>query len=239
MSDAMNPLAERKIGKVTRIIGDYGFISDDLFPDQDLYFKASWFRGTPPLAVGEAVCFEVKSYGSNRQAQQIARYPEATADTRARSHSTKRSLVGRNLLDWAYLGYLPNALAELRGLALGERWEFKNAPHDPERPLPILYGYLLHTFQRLALEQKVEVNEKASLAAFNTGLVDTRYEKIYALFSPNDEGRAAWQLAGFCIAGEGADGQNLVRHFNPLPAPAHYFETPSDWPATQNVIHVL
>jgi hypothetical protein len=40
--------------------------------------------------------------------------------------------------------------------------------------------------------------------------------------------RAMWQLSGFCISGEGADGQNLVRHFNPLPPPAHYFDTPTD-----------
>src|SRR5207244_8218706 len=64
--------------------------------------------------------------------------------------------------------------------------------------------------------------------AFNTGLVDPRYESIYALFAPNEDPRAHWQLAGFCIAGEGADGQNLVRHFAPLPAAAHYFDNPVD-----------
>lgn len=37
-----------------------------------------------------------------------------------------------------------------------------------------------------------------------------------------------WRLNGFCIPGEGVHGQNLVRHFNPLPPLAHYFDEPSD-----------
>jgi len=86
----------------------------------------------------------------------------------------------------------------------------------------------MHTFGRLVLESKIAVNEQASLAAFNTGLVDQRYEAIYALFSPNPTGQVHWQFAGFCIAGEGADGQSLVRHFAPLPAPAHYFDNPME-----------
>lgn len=76
--------------------------------------------------------------------------------------------------------------------------------------------------------EKVLVNRNATFAAFNTGLVDPRYEPIYALFERNEGLRAPWQLNAFCIAGEGASGQNLVRHFAPLPAPAHYFDTPID-----------
>jgi hypothetical protein len=136
--------------------------------------------------------------------------------------------ISQRVFDWAYLGYLPNTLAELKGLALYERWEFQSAPRNPDRPLPILRSYLMHTFGRLVLESKIAVNEQASLAAFNTGLVDQRYEAIYALFSPNPTGQVHWQFAGFCIAGEGADGQSLVRHFAPLPAPAHYFDNPME-----------
>lgn len=224
-----NTGADRKIGKVTRLHGHYGFVSADDSPDQVVYFKAAWFRGSPPLAEGEAVTFEVRTYGTNKQtASRITRYPEAPMGSNSQLRSLNRLPINGHLFDWAYLGYLPNVLAELRGLALEERWEFKNAPRDPNRPLPILRGYLLHTFERLVLENKVIVNEKASLAAFNTGLVDRRYETIYALFASKDDPTQPWQLAGFCIAGEGADGQNLVRHFNPLPPSAHYFDTPSD-----------
>jgi hypothetical protein len=112
--------------------------------------------------------------------------------------------------------------------ALDERWDFKNTPHDPEHPFPILYGYLMHTFGRLVLEEKIEVNDQGTFAAFNTGLVDRRFESIYALLVPSNDQRTRWQLMGFCIAGEGANGQNLVRHFSPLPQVAHYFDHPTD-----------
>ena len=46
------PSGDRKTGKVVRVLGDYGFISSDEIPDQDIYFKASWFRGSPPLKEG-------------------------------------------------------------------------------------------------------------------------------------------------------------------------------------------
>src|SRR5437870_4253664 len=186
MSDVSISGTDRKTGKVTRLLSDYGFISADDAPDQDLYFKMSWFRESPPLKEGEAVAFDVKVYGTNRQAHHITRYPERTPGGTSQVRAKSRLPVTGHLFEWAYLGYLPNVLAELKGLALNERWEFQNAPRDPERPLPILFGYLFHTFQRLVLEHKVMVNEKASLAAFNTGLVDSRYETIHALFTPND-----------------------------------------------------
>jgi hypothetical protein len=132
------------------------------------------------------------------------------------------------LLGWAYLGYLPKTLSELAEMALEERWEFKNTVPDPERPLPILFSYLLHTFGRLVLEEKVPISSDASFAAFNTGLVDPRYEPIYALLQPNTDVRLPWRFSSFCIPGEEVDGQNLVRNFNPLPPLAHYFDQPAD-----------
>lgn len=88
------------------------------------------------------------------------------------------------LLNWAYLGFLPKALGNLKDKALDERWEFKDTLPDPDRPLPILHSYLLQTFGRLVLEEKVLVTADGSYAALNTGLVDPRYEPIYALFVP-------------------------------------------------------
>jgi cold shock CspA family protein len=221
----------RRTGKVVELLGDYGFIASPEVSDQDIYFKASWFCGAPPLREGDEVSFELKRYGDEKQqAHYLERVSvDATPTGLARSLPRGAPPASANIFDWAYLGYLPNTLAELEALALDERWEFQDSVHDPKRPLPILRSYLLHTFGRLVLEQKVVVAEHAELAAFNTGLVDPRYEPIYALFAPNnDSARNPWQLAGFCIAGEGANGQNLVRHFNPLPAAPHYFDDPAD-----------
>jgi len=117
-----------------------------------------------------------------------------------------------------------DATQRLAKLALEEIWDLGG--HGAQRgAFPILDNYLRHTFYRLKLEQKILT--QGELSAFNTGLVDRRYEPIFGLFK-----RAAaaanppWELKGFCIAGEGAHGKLLARHFNPLPSHAHYFQDP-------------
>jgi len=165
----------RSTGKVLRIRGDYGFVTSDEFPGQELSFKLSWFRGATALAEGDVVTFHVKTYGENIQAHFWARPGEAQ-DANARPGAP----FGGHLLDWAYLGYLPNVLNELKALALSERWGFSRVAPDPAKPLPILWSYLSYTFARLVLERKVMVNEQATFAAFNTGLVDSRFEPIPA-----------------------------------------------------------
>ena len=219
----------RKTGKVDRVMGDYGFITCSELAEQDIYYKASWFRGWPALQVGDVVSFDLRRFGANAQAHDIDRVSDAPRKPDAgQRRPVNRAPVSERLFDWAYLGYIPNVLSSLKGLALEEHWEFRNTPPNVEHPFPILRSYLLHTFGRLYLEKKILVNEKAGLAAFNTGLVDPRYEPIHALFAPNDGSRSPWQLAGFCIAGEGSDGQSLVRHFGDLPQAAHYFDNQMD-----------
>jgi hypothetical protein len=51
MNESSDSSTDRRNGKVSRLLADYGFITADDFPDQDLYFKTSWFRGSPALAV--------------------------------------------------------------------------------------------------------------------------------------------------------------------------------------------
>ena len=218
----MTPRPERHAGKVTRVLRDYGFISADDIPEPDVYFKPAWYRGSPPLCEGDRVTFLVIKYGEDLQAKELMREGDASqTGTGLQPHTDQ-------LLNWAYLGYLPNVLGQLRAIALPERWDFKNQPPDPGRPFPILHSYLRHTFARLVLEDKVMVSSNEQFAAFNTGLVDPRYETIFAVFGRNKSGQCAWELSDFCIAGEAISGQNLVRHFNPLPRPAHYFDEPTD-----------
>src|SRR4051812_25113204 len=125
------PLGEEKTGRVARVVGDYGFIACDEFPNQDLYFKTSWFRGSPPLREGESVTFDIKAFGSNLQAH----YPRrAATDGTSAPLPVRGTPATLHIFDWAYLGYLPNTLSELAGLALKERWGFNNVPQNPERP---------------------------------------------------------------------------------------------------------
>ena len=206
--------SNRVSGTVHRILGGYGFFSRDE-GEPDVYFKVEWFVGNPPLQVGDRVEFGVREYGSNLQAFAITREGESHTST-------------RQLYEWAYLGNVPTLLNALANIALDERWEFQNVAVDPDKPLPILHNYLVHTFGRLHLTEQVAYDETRSWAAFNTGLVDVRYEPIYAVFSANTGHLQPWRFSGFCIRGEGPVGQNLVRHFNSPPARADYFDNPID-----------
>lgn len=213
----------RYSGHIVRLREDFGFIASDELKN-DVYFRPSWYRGEGTLEMGVEVTFELKTFGDRLQAHNLARAGETPRiEVDASDRLIERSAPTTEwLLHWAYMGHMPHALRQLAGtdadtgLALRERWECKNSPADFERPAPILRSYLLQTFGRLVLEEKVRVNPDRTFAAFNTGLVDPRYEPIYALFGPNTEPRLPWKLIAFCIAGEGSPGQNLVRHFNPL-----------------------
>jgi len=207
----------RKSGTVKALRDDFGFISCSEYPDRDIYFKKAWFTGFSQVNEGEAVAFNLKAFGDDLTARSVARI--TTMETRAP--------VSDVLFDWAYLGHLPDVLTSLKVKALDEDWWFKEGPRDPARPFPILFSYLMNTFGRLGLEGKVITNDAVSLAALNTGLVDYRYEPIYALFGRH-KGPQPWRLLEFCIAGEHTSGQNLVRHFSPLPAGPHYFDNPAD-----------
>ncbi len=134
---------------------------------------------------------------------------------------------GNELTRWAYLVHIPTMLADLARIALPEVW---NVPGSTDEDSAILLSYLKYTFVRLRREGKVCEDPEHGIAAFHTGLVDHRYEPIYALFEPNHSQNFVqkWKLNGFCIAGEDAAGKRLVASFNPLPEPAVYFRSLHD-----------
>jgi cold shock CspA family protein len=143
-------------------------------------------------------------------------------------------------IDWryplhrfAYLDDEEELVRSLKSIALDENWDYRTS--QSKKPHEILYNYLHYTFAKLVdedrgrepLQRKIRIRDDLKdhtpLAAFNTGLVDKRYESIFALFERNDPGRQqSWKLLAFCIAGEGA-GKLLSHYFNPLPGPAQYF----------------
>lgn len=129
---------------------------------------------------------------------------------------------------WAIIPKYPEALKQLSELALAERWYY----HEQEtaNPLPILDNYLRYTFWRLQQEGG-KILEEGDCACFNTGLVDKRYEPIYASFKKvkaKDTGEDKWMFLAFCIAGEDTHGKNLVRNFKDLPEGPHYFKNTAD-----------
>lgn len=129
------------------------------------------------------------------------------------------------LTTWASV---PNSrYKSLAELALTEQWYYGATPPDGDE-YPILKNYLLYTFKRLCYENKVLIrvdpDRNEEYAAFNTGLVDKKYDSIYALFKQNTRFPTPyWYLVDFVVAGEDA-GKTLNRLFNPLPVRADYFE---------------
>ncbi|MCK4677545.1 MAG: DUF3825 domain-containing protein [Bacteroidales bacterium] len=128
----------------------------------------------------------------------------------------------RSLLNWAWMGDYKQAIFDLKNIALKERWYYKI--QNPKFPYPILAKYFTYTFYRLASENnKIIISHK--YAAFNTGLVDERYEPIFALFEKNKmPDKQEYYFHEFCIPGEHKAGKILTSYFNPLPKRAHYFE---------------
>lgn len=108
------------------------------------------------------------------------------------------------LEDWAYLKDINVFLEKLAAKTLPEDWSYSNGkPRYPKNP--ILYLYLRYTFCRLQNEGKVKTSIDHQWAAWNTGLVDVRYEPIIALFKRNRPGmKSDWVFSDFVIAGEGA-----------------------------------
>lgn len=129
-----------------------------------------------------------------------------------------------SLVQWASLGDFNETIKSLKELALNERWFYKN--QNSSNPYPILSSYIKYTFYRLSKESG-KILVKDNLAAFNTGLVDKRYEPIFALFVKTPNALRPWRLDSFCIAGED-EGKQIAKKFSPLPPRAHYFDKVAD-----------
>ena len=128
---------------------------------------------------------------------------------------------------FAWLGSWEAFLTQLADIALPEVWDFQDESTSRSGRKAILRSFVSTTFYRLKLEDKVAIDEKEGLAAFNTGLVDRRYDDIYACFVPSNGG-IPWTFEGFCTAGSRGLGKRLVSTFNPLPEPASYFNRLDD-----------
>ena len=181
---------------------------------------------------------DTSRYAANRAGQYpyprtnqhgIRRGAAPQAEQNAASRREKKPTKDTWLFNWAFIH--DEKIKALSELALPEKWYYGSQPAPSKEQFPILKNYLAYTFRRLVLEEKVpfatdtEHMSQGEYAAFNTGLVDKKYEYIYALFKQNPRPNAHqfWYLLAFAVAGEDI-GKNLVRLFNPLPERANYFE---------------
>lgn len=131
-----------------------------------------------------------------------------------------------NLLQDAYLGtkeILISKLNYLANMAQAEQWDYKGTTDKQ-----ILYNYLCYTYDRIKMENKVEITDDKSAMCFNTGLLTEHGADIYAYFVKNNnsyrkEGQN-WFLYGFK---QRSDSE--MRVFIKYPDIADYFTSPADF----------
>jgi cold shock CspA family protein len=149
-------------------------------------------------------------------------------------------VLGDALTTWAYVPFVPfkgrdgrqhaSAVALLADIALNERWFFGDQP-NPANPWPVLENYLTYTFLKLQREGNIveRASKAGTYAAFNTGLVDRLYDRIFALFESNPRpGYQKWRFCDFCVPGKGPSGKKLTSVFEPLPPAPTYFTSNFD-----------
>lgn len=155
------------------------------------------------------------------------------------SPSQNQITPNQALMNWAFMGYIPDTMKKLNGMALEENWgkiinekgeEVYPKNEKGEDYYPILMNYLTYTFYKLLKDDKIFYSKSGEYAVFNTGLVDDRYKQIYALFKENKNPNrsAKWYYVDFCIEGEERAGKTLVNEFDPMPPVAHYFNKVTD-----------
>jgi hypothetical protein len=120
------------------------------------------------------------------------------------------------LLEFAYLGKIDEFLQQANDMAMDENWNYSKTAND--KPYPILYNYLNHTFIRIKEEGKLIIIN--NFHCFNTGLVTDNQQEIFAIFRQSDRGIG---FVKFCN-----EGDNSMGHYTPLPARATYFTDPAD-----------
>ena len=144
-----------------------------------------------------------------------------------KDNSDIRNQKFQTLESWAFLCAINIFLMKLANMAQREIWKYLNGlPSYPD--LPILYSYIRYTFCRLQYQNKIVISIDGTMAAFNTGLTDNRYEPIIALFKKNRPGAISeWVFYDFVIAGEDR-GKVINNKFDKEIESATYTEDPSE-----------
>lgn len=123
------------------------------------------------------------------------------------------------LFDFAWFMDFHTKIEELKNLAMPEDWDYKSNPLGTN---PILENYIKHTYKKLDQEGKILI--QGDYSVFNTGLVTSFQEEIFALFQKN---RRTDSQPWFFIGWRKHSERDLMK-FSSLPDVANYFNNPSD-----------
>lgn len=207
---SVNSVPGRVRGRVSNFFEDkgYGFITVDT-TEESVFFHYKDLLGAEKVKRArpeELVEFEIEEQEKGNRAVRVKRL-----DGRA------------GLLQFANLGPEQKWTEALASVAEPENWDYSS---NPTGELPILWYYLVWTFDRLKEENKLAFGHEGDrpMACFNTGLVTVRQEPIFALFSDNVKKTDSrqWFLQGFYPESD----KRLLGKFTKLPELANYFEDP-------------
>ncbi len=147
-------------------------------------------------------------------------------NTYSKAMQSRYSIPAKAIEEFAWMGPWDTFLSNLADITLDERWDFNNNVEEGRR-FEILKSYICHTYYRLDSEGKICISDDKSFAAFNTGLVDKRFDDIILCFEPQN-GQPEWRFVGFAASGNRKLKKKVASHFSPLPQTAQYFDKIED-----------
>jgi len=125
------------------------------------------------------------------------------------------------LLDFAWFSQLELSIEILSKMAMPENWQYRHQP-DPLHHHPILFNYLKATFSKLYNDNLIAYSEDK--ACFNTGLLTSNQEEIYALFGKNTK----TDMQPYFFYKFHSESDRELKLFQPLPPMATYYSEPSE-----------
>lgn len=115
----------------------------------------------------------------------------------------------------------------LAELAEQENWDYQNMANSDGKNKPILQNYLIYTYRKLAQENKITISNDGQNLTFNTGLVTSNQEPIFAFCSVNRGINNPKNIPWYFIAWK-RKGEHDMTKFQFLPEMAHYFDNPAE-----------
>lgn len=132
------------------------------------------------------------------------------------------------IFDFSLVTEWESRLRNLESMAEPERWAYLSVPD--KAALPVLDGYVKHTFMQAFAQEKVTVTDR--VACFNTGLLTLGQEEIFGVFALAERyepeqaigpTNKKWFLKGWARAGD-----RILTGFSSLPSMATYWKDAAD-----------
>lgn len=214
-----------------------------LFKTQFIFMTGDTSNHEPPILISKNADNDIESAKSEKS----EKFESSLAHMSFRKQG---SYIGQGISNFAFfpkngcsLGWDAAINTLATDVALEERWYYHDTEEE-KRNKPILKNYLSYTFDRLVYEDdeetkmaeketrmpKLKILTNENNALFNTGLVNSLYEPIYAIFKKNDGRNKSiiqpWIFVAFATAN--SRYQSIITDFPYRPSRAEYFTDPAD-----------